>query len=194
MNVRFTLSSSLLFFLSCFFCGHSGAVGTGTLTVQFGQTTEDSFKVTHPNAVKVGFNHQLEGNIYQETPNSHKNVRKDYVFEDLENAFVLFDKNKNLIAMQLQFTSDYFGIISPSLDKKYTVVTKKQSIFGNKYLELYNDGVSIYLSTPSFFSGTSLVYITTDAKEKLLKNIPNNMLEDENNLLDFIVKKSFSLQ
>lgn len=194
MNARLTLSSLLLLFFSCFLCGHLNAASTGTLTVKFGQTTEDSYKVTHPHAVKIGFNKDLKGNIYHEAPNSHKDVRKDIVFEDLENVFVLFDQNKNLIALQLQFKSDYFGILGPNLDKKYTMVTKKKSILGSKYMELYNDGVSIYLNTPHLFSNTSLLYIRTDDKEKLLKNIPNKRLEKESEILDFIVEKCFSPQ
>ncbi|WP_337263836.1 MULTISPECIES: hypothetical protein [unclassified Serratia (in: enterobacteria)] len=194
MNARLTLSSFLLLCFSCFVCGHLNAASTGTLTVKFGQTTEDSFKATHPNAVKVGFNNELKGNIYQEKPNSHKDVRRDIVFEGLEDVFVLFDQNKNLIALQLQFKSDYFGIIAPSLDKKYTMVTKKQSISGSNYLELYNDGVSIYLSKPAFFSDTALFFIKIDEKEKLLKSIPNSMLENEINILNYLVKKCFSPQ
>lgn len=194
MNARLTLSSFLLLFFSCFVCGHLNAASTGTLTVKFGQTTEDSFKATHPNAVKISFNNELKGNIYQEKPNSHKDVRRDIVFEGLEDVFVLFDQNKHLIALQLQFKSDYFGILAPSLGKKYSIITKKQSPLGSKYMELYNNGVSIYLSKPSFFSDTSLFFITIDAKEKLLKSIPNSMLDNENKILNYLVKKCFSPQ
>ncbi|MFZ1872517.1 MAG: hypothetical protein WAU54_07035 [Chania sp.] len=194
MNVRFFLNSLLLLSLSYLYCGDVSAVSTGTLTVRFGQTTEDSFKESHPNAVRIGFNKELNGNIYKESPNENKDVRRDIVFEDLGNVYVLFDQNKDLIALEMQFKSDYFGILSTTLTKKYNQVIKKQSLIGSNYMELYNDGVSIYLVTPSYFSNTSLFFVRTEEKEELLKTIPNKMLENESKILDFIVKKCFPLR
>ncbi|WP_152562785.1 MULTISPECIES: hypothetical protein [unclassified Serratia (in: enterobacteria)] len=194
MTVRFFLSFFLLSSLSYLFCSNGVASSTGTLTVKFGQTTEDRFKQTHPNAVNIGFNNLLKGNIYQENPNTHKDVRKDIVFEELENVLVLFDQSKNLLALQLQFKGNTFGILGSGLAKKYSTIKSKETLIGSKYLEMYNEGVSIYLIKPSIFSDTFLLYIRSEDKKKILKHAPSDLLEDGGRFLDFIAEKVFSPQ
>jgi hypothetical protein len=176
---------------NCFFCGHLSASSTGTLTVKFGQTTEDTFKVTHPEAVNVGFNHVLRGNIYKETPDNNKDKRSDIIFESTKDVFVLFDQNKGLTALQLQFKNDQFSVISAILAKKYTTIAKKTSFIGSDYMELYNAGVSIYLMDPFFFSNTSLFFIRTDVRNEILKSIPTDLLDDQVKVLNYLVGKSF---
>lgn len=180
-----------LFLFSAFFCGHLSAVSTGTLTVKFGQTTEDTFKITHPEAVNVGFNSELKGNIYKETPDNNKDKRSDIVFESTKDVFVLFDENKNLAALHLQLKTDQFSVISTILAKKYTTAVKKTSFIGSDYMELYNAGVLIYLMDPFFFSNTSLFFIRADVRNKILKNIPTNLLDDDFKVLNYLVEKSF---
>ncbi|MBC3252064.1 hypothetical protein BFS14_02675 [Serratia fonticola] len=180
-----------LFLTSSFFCGHLSAASTGTLTVKFGQTTEDMFKATHPEAVNVGVNSELGGNIYKETPDNNKDKRSDIVFESTKDVFVLFDKNKNLTALHLQLKTDQFSVISAILAKKYTTAVKKTSFIGSDYMELYNGGVSIYLMDPFFFSNTSIFFIRTDVRNEILKKIPTNLIEDEVKVLNYLVEKSF---
>lgn len=193
MKTGFYLSYLLVFISSCFFCGHLNAASTGTFTVKFGQTTEDTFRATHPEAINIGFNNNLKGNIYKEMPNDNRNVNKEINFENLKNVFILFDQNKNLIALYLYFESDDFSILSKILAKKYTTTVKKTSFIGSDYMELYNEGVSIYLMTPFIFSNTSLFYIRTDIKYKILKNTPKNILKDEGKTLSYLMEKSFPL-
>lgn len=185
MNSRFFLTPTLLFAANLFFCGVSTAASTGTLTLRFGQTTEGSFEIAHPDAVKVGINKVLNGAIYQM-------AESDLLFDGTKHAFVLFDHNENLVAIYSQFKSNFFAILGTGLAKKYTTIINKKSIIGGGYLELYNEGVSIYLLTPSFFSGTSLLYIKSDIKERFLENISPKVLEDEGDMLDLLVKKCFS--
>ncbi|CAM4195071.1 hypothetical protein [Serratia silvae] len=190
MKVSF-LGYLFLVLTSSFFCGNLSAVSTGTLTVKFGQTTEDTFKATHPEAVNVGFNNELRGNIYKETPDNNKDKRSDIIFESTKDVFVLFDQNKNLSALQLQFKNDQFSLISAILASKYTTTIKKTSFIGSDYMELYNGGVSIYLMDPFFHSNTSLFFIRTDVRNEILKNIPTKMLNDEIDVLNYLVKRSF---
>ncbi|CAI0755741.1 MULTISPECIES: hypothetical protein [Serratia] len=185
------LAYLFLVLTSFFFCEHLSAASTGTLTVKFGQTTEDTFKITHPEAVNVGFNSELKGNIYKETPDNNKDKRSDIVFESTKDVFVLFDENKNLAALHLQLKTDQFSVISAILAKKYTTAVKKTSFIGSDYMELYNAGVLIYLMDPFFFSNTSLFFIRTDVRNKILKNIPTNLLDDELKVLNYLVEKSF---
>ncbi|WP_447874057.1 hypothetical protein, partial [Serratia fonticola] len=79
----------------------------------------------------------------------------------------------------------------PILAKKYTTAVKKTSFIGSDYMELYNAGVLIYLMDPFFFSNTSLFFIRTDVRNKILKNIPTNLLDDELKVLNYLVEKSF---
>ncbi|RDL19743.1 hypothetical protein [Serratia fonticola] len=185
------LAYLFLVLTSFFFSEHLSAASTGTLTVKFGQTTEDTFKITHPEAVNVGFNSELKGNIYKETPNNNKDKRSDIVFESTKDVFVLFDENKNLAALHLQLKTDQFSVISAILAKKYTTAVKKTSFIGSDYMELYNADVLIYLMDPFFFSNTSLFFIRTDVRNKILKNIPTNLLDDELKVLNYLVEKSF---
>lgn len=190
MKVSF-LGYLFLVLTSSFFSGNLSAVSTGTLTVKFGQTTEDTFKATHPEAVNVGYNNELRGNIYKETPDNNKDKRSDIIFESTKDVFVLFDQNQNLTALRLQFKNDQFSIISAILAKKYTTTAKKTSFIGSDYMELYNDGVSIYLMDPFFYSNTSLFFIRTDIRNEILKNLPSEMLNDEINVLNYLVERSF---
>ncbi|WP_447882088.1 hypothetical protein [Serratia fonticola] len=190
MKVSF-LGYLFLVLTSSFFCGNLSAVSTGTLTVKFGQTTEDTFKATHPEAVNVGYNNELRGNIYKETPDNNKDKRSDIIFESTKDVFVLFDQNQNLTALRLQFKNDQFSIISAILAKKYTTTAKKTSFIGSDYMELYNDGVSIYLMDPFFYSNTSLSFIRTDIRNEILKNLPSEMLNDDINVLNYLVERSF---
>ncbi|MFC0225176.1 hypothetical protein [Serratia aquatilis] len=192
MNISYFLSYLSLFLSICFYCSHSYASNPGTLTVKFGQTTEDMFKATHPYAESVGVNKELGGNIYKEMPNENKEVNKDIVHEDLKSVFILFDQNKSLTALQLQFKNDCFSILSKFMEKKYSVIVKKTSLFGSNYMELYHDRVAIYLITPSFFSETSLLYIATDVRDEILKNLPKATLEDERETLNAILERSFT--
>ncbi|KFK95554.1 hypothetical protein IV04_03040 [Serratia sp. Ag1] len=144
--------------------------------------------------MNIGFNNLLKGNIYQENPNTHKDVRKDIVFEELENVLVLFDQSKNLLALQLQFKGNTFGILGSGLAKKYSTIKSKETLIGSKYLEMYNEGVSIYLIKPSIFSDTFLLYIRSEDKKKILKHAPSDLLEDGGRFLDFIAEKVFSPQ
>ena len=185
------LAYLFLVLTSFFFSEHLSAASTGTLTVKFDQTTEDTFKITHPEAVNVGFNSELKGNIYKETPDNNKDKRSDIVFESTKDVFVLFDENKNLAALHLQLKTDQFSVISTILAKKYTTAVKKTSFIGSDYMELYNAGVLIYLMDPFFFSNTSLFFIRTDVRNKILKNIPTNLLDDELKVLNYLVEKSF---
>lgn len=189
--MRFFSSYLFLLVSSYFFCSHLSAASTGTLTVRFGQTTEDTFKASHPEAVNVGFNNELRGNIYKEMPNDNKEVRKDIIFETIQTVFVLFDQNQNLIALHLQFNQDQFSVISSILTKKYTTTVKKTSFIGGEYIEMVNEGVSIYLMRPFFFSNTSLFYIKTDVKNEILKSTSTDLLKDENEMLNYIVKICF---
>lgn len=54
------------------------------------------------------------------------------------------------------------------------------------------EGVSIYLMQLYFFSNTSLLYIRTDVKDKVLTAAPEDILGDEEETLDYIVQRSFS--
>lgn len=191
MNINFFSNYLLLLLSSCFFCGHLNAASTGTLTIKFGQTTEDTFKATHPEAVKVGVNDTLEGNIYKEMPNNNKEVNREIIFEGLKNVLIMFDKNKNLAVLYLEFKGDYFGIFSKLFAKKYTTGVKKTSFLGGNYMEFSNDGVSIYLTTPYFFSNTSLLFIRTDVRDEILKKIPKPILKNEDETLDYILASSF---
>jgi hypothetical protein len=190
MKVRF-LANLVLVLTSYFFCGHLIAASTGTLTVKFDQTTEDTFKATHPEAVNVGFNNELRGNIYKETPDNNQDKRSDIIFESTKDVLVLFDQNKNLSALHLQFKNDQFSIISSILAKKYTTAVKKTSFIGSDYMELYNAGVSIYLMDPFFFPSTSLFFIRSDVRNKILKDAPADMLNDHIKLLNYLVERSF---
>ncbi|MDQ9127803.1 hypothetical protein RDT67_15365 [Serratia fonticola] len=190
MKVSF-LGYLFLVLTSSFFCGNLSAVSTGTLTVKFGQTTEDTFKATHPEAVNVGYNNELRGNIYKETPDNNKDKRSNIIFESIKDVFVLFDQNKNLSALQLQFKNDQFSLISAILASKYATVVKKTPLIGSDYMELYNDGVSIYLMDPFFYSNTSLFFIKTDIRDKILKNLPSEMLNNEIKVLNYLVERSF---
>ncbi|HHQ6574886.1 TPA: hypothetical protein ACSTLY_003772 [Serratia fonticola] len=190
MKVSF-LGYLFLVLTSSFFCGSLSAVSTGTLTVKFGQTTEDSFKATHPEAVNVGYNNELKGNIYKETPDNNKDKRSSIIFESTKDVFVLFDQNKNLSALQLQFKNDQFGLISAILASKYTTTVKKTPFVGTDYMELYNEGVSIYLMDPIFYSNTSLFFIRTDIRNKILKDLPTEMLNDDIDVLNYLVERSF---
>lgn len=49
--------------------------------MKFGQTTEDTFKATHPEAVNVGYNNELRGNIYKETPDNNKDKRSNIILK-----------------------------------------------------------------------------------------------------------------
>jgi len=178
--------------LSCLFCPDAGAAKTGTITIKFGQTTEDTFKKIHPRAVNVGFNKTLKGNIYLLTPNLNDDVRKDIVPEDLEKVSLLFDENKGLVAMQLKFNEDSFSVGRFALIKKYSLITEKKTIFGTKYIELYNEGVFIYFITPSYFSGSTLFFIRSDSKEKILQKAPERLLGNERKLLEFMADKCFT--
>ncbi|WP_411752963.1 hypothetical protein [Serratia sp. (in: enterobacteria)] len=177
---------------SPFFCGHLSAASTGTLTVKFGQTTEDMFKATHSEAVNVGFNNELRGNIYKETPDNNKDKRSDIIFESIKDVFTLFDQNKNLAALHLEFKNDQFSVLSAILAKKYTTIAKNISFVGSDYLELHNTGVYIYLMDPFFFSNTSLFFIRNDVRNKLLKSIPADLLDDKVKVLNYLMERSFS--
>ncbi|MFZ1874527.1 MAG: hypothetical protein WAU54_17365 [Chania sp.] len=192
MDAKFLLSLFMFSLLNCLLCHDVNATATGTITIKFGQTTEDTYKKAHPTAVKIGFNNILKGNIYRETPNSNKEVRKDIVPEDLEIAFVLFDENKDLVALQLKFRNDIFGMARSVLPKKYTLLTEKTTISGTKYIELFNEGVFIYFITPSYFSGSTLFFIRSDSKEKILQKVPKSLFENENQFLDFVADKCFT--
>ncbi|WP_025120392.1 MULTISPECIES: hypothetical protein [unclassified Serratia (in: enterobacteria)] len=192
MNMRFFSSYLIVFLSSYFFCSHLSAASTGTLTIKFGQTTEDTFTSTHPEAVKVGVNDALGGNIYKEMPNDNKEVNREIVFEGLKNVLILFDKNKALTALQLEFKGDYFGMLSKLLAKKYTAGIKKTSFIGSSYMALSNEGVSIYLMRSYFFSNTSLLFIKTKVKDEILTTAPEDILGDEEETLDYIVQRSFS--
>ncbi|MFC0225703.1 hypothetical protein [Serratia aquatilis] len=192
MGAKFILSLFLFSLLSFLSCHDAGAAKTGTITVKFGETTEDTFKKTHPTSVKVGFNKALKGNIYQEMPNLSEEVRKDIVPEDLEKVSVLFDENKDLVALQLKFNEDGFSVGRFALVKKYAVITEGKTIFGTKYIELYNEDVYIYLITPSYFSGSTLFFIRSDSKEKILRNAPKRILENKDELLEFMEDKCFT--
>ncbi|MFT2791614.1 hypothetical protein ACMV5I_16310 [Serratia sp. T13T92] len=190
MKVSF-LGYLFLVLTSPFFCGHLSAASTGTLTVKFGQTTEDTFKATHPEAVNVGFNNELRGNIYKETPDNNMDKRSDIIFESTKDVFTLFDQNKNLVALHLEFKNDQFSVISAILAKKYTTIAKKISFIGSDYLELYNAGVYIYLMDPFFFSNTSLLFIRTDVRNKILKKAPSDLLDNKVKVLNYLVERSF---
>jgi hypothetical protein len=190
MKVSF-LSYLFLVLTSTFFCGNLSAVSTGTLTVKFGQTTEDTFKTTHPEAVNVGYNNELKGNIYKETPDNNKDKRSNIIFESTKDVFVLFDQNKNLSALQIQFKNDQFSLISAILASKYTTSVKRTPLIGSDYMELYNDGVSIYLMNPFFYSNTSLFFIRTDIRNEILKDLPTQMLNDDIDILNYLVERSF---
>ncbi|HGM5488654.1 TPA: hypothetical protein ACKP1B_000232 [Serratia fonticola] len=185
------LGCLVLFLSSQLLCVSLSAASTGTLTVRFGQTTEDTFKVTHPEAVKVGFNQDLKGTIYKETPDNNQDKRPDIIFDSVNDAYILFDQNKHLIALQLRFKNDQFHILSAILAKKYTTAIKKTSFIGSDYMEFYNEGVSIYLMDPFLFSSTSLFFIRTDVRNEILKTIPDGMLDDEIKVLNYLVRKSF---
>ncbi|QXN62330.1 hypothetical protein [Serratia fonticola] len=192
MKVSF-LSYLFLVLTSSFFCGNLSAVSTGTLTVKFGQTTEDTFKATHPEAVMWGYNNELKGNIYKETPDKNKDKRSNIIFESTKEVFVLFDQNKKLSALRIQFKNDQFSLISAILASKYTTSVKRTSLIGSDYMELYNDGVSIYLMDPFFYSNTSLFFIRTDIRNKILKDLPTKMLNDDIDILNYLVERSFPL-
>ncbi|OMQ24392.1 hypothetical protein [Serratia oryzae] len=192
MGTKFILNLFFFSFLSCLFCPDARATKTGTITIKFGETTEDTFKKIHPSAVKIGFNKALKGNIYLLTPNLNKDVRKDIVPEDLDKVLLLFDESKNLVALQLKFIKDSFGLGSSVLAKKYAVITEEKTIFGTKYIELYNEGVFIYLITPSYFSGSTLFFIRSDSKEYILKKAPESLLMNEVKFLDFMADKCFT--
>ncbi|MHA7846520.1 hypothetical protein [Serratia sp. D1N4] len=192
MGTKFILSLLLFSLLSCLFCPDAGAAKTGTITIKFGETTEDAFKKIHPRSVKVGFNKVLKGNIYLLTPNLNDDVRKDIVPEDLDKVLVLFDESKNLVALQLKFRKDSFGLGSSVLAKKYAVIAEKNTIFGTKYIGLYNEGVFIYLITPFYFSGSTLFFIRSDSKENILQKAPESLLINEVKLLDFMADKCFT--
>ncbi|ALX94405.1 hypothetical protein AV650_12935 [Serratia fonticola] len=185
------LAYLFLVLTSFFFCEHLSAASTGTLTVKFGQTTEDTFKATHPDAVNVGYNNELRGNIYKETPDNNKDKRSNIIFESTKDVFILFDQNKNLSALQIQFKNDQFSLISAILASKYTTSVKRTSLIGSDYMELYNDGVSIYLMDPFFYSNTSLFFIRTDIRNKILKDLPTKMLNDDIDILNYLVERSF---
>ena len=190
MKVSF-LGYLFLVLIGSFFCGSLSAVSTGTLTVKFGQTTEDSFKATHPEAVNVGYNNELKGNIYKETPDNNKDKRSSIIFESTKDVFVLFDQYKNLSALQLQFKNDQFGLISAILASKYTTTVKKTPFIGTDYMELYNEGVSIYLMDPIFYSKTSLFFIRTDIRNKILKDLSTEMFNDDIDVLNYLVERIF---
>ncbi|MBL5825940.1 hypothetical protein [Serratia fonticola] len=184
MNVRALLYLLLVFSSSCFYCGISSAAGTGTNTVRFGQTTEDTFRAGHPNAAKVGFNPGVKGNIYQVSPD-------EFVFDGMKNAFILFDQNKTLIAMYIGFDGDYFSMISAIFSRKYTTIKNEKTFYGSSYMESQNEGVSIYLTTPFLFSDTSIFYIKNDEKEKLLTKNPDKRLGSASEMLDYLVEQCF---
>jgi hypothetical protein len=58
-------------------------------------------------------------------------------------------------------------------------------------MELYNDGVSIYLMDPIFYSNTSLFFIRTDIRNKILKDLPTEILNDDIDVLNYLVERSF---
>ncbi|GKX53102.1 hypothetical protein [Budvicia aquatica] len=187
MSIGNVLSVLLLLSSSCFFSGSLSAAETGTLTVRFGHTTEDTFKARHPDAINRGFNENLKGTIYQI---SYQVSPDSFHFDGMKNAFILFGQNKNLMAIHIQFDGDYSGIVGAFLAKKYTAVINKKPLIGTRYMELYNKGVSIYMRT-RLFSNTSVFYITIDEKNKILENTPTNSISDENELLDFLIEQCF---
>lgn len=179
--------SALLILSSSFFARHLSAVETGTLTIKFGKTTEDTFKAKHPDAINLGFNNNLKATIYQV---SHQVSPNSFHFDGMKNVFILFGQNKNLIAIHTQFDGDYSSLAGGFLAKKYTLIISKKYFLGTHYMELYNKGVSIYMKTP-LLSNTSIFYITLNEKNKILKNIPASSIGTDIEILDFLIHQCF---
>ncbi len=184
MNIKNAVTFCLLYLsLTLLLCSELNAA-TRAFGITFAKATEDSLKYQYPDMIKNGSNRELNGTIYEINSG-------DFMFDGVRKIYVLFDQQKKLIAFLAINKAGNSGLIRAGLAKKYKVILNYKSLIGSRYMELYNEGVSIYLISPLFSLNSLLLYIRTDMRDKILKNLPEETLQSESDTMHSLVEHVF---